>query len=210
MPALKNLQLVASLLMLLLTAQLLLLSGTVEGFHNNCVSRLTSTTTFIRERTTIFNSNNNEDEDEDDDSSLSMPLSSTSSQLEQGNFNPFDYKTAGSKSSRSSGSAPPRVDIRSIRMGSLTTDLLNSLGDEAVMRTILEDNRDFLLEPLEVEDSLAASGSIYTPDMSRLERYQAYRQSVEERLKSSNNEKAKAVLTAMKDYVLEFENESPV
>ena len=157
MPALKNLQLVASSLMLLLTAQLILLSGTVEGFHNNCVSRLTSTTTFIRERTTIFNSNNNEDEDEDDDSSLSMPLSSTSSQLEQGNFNPFDYKTAGSKSSRSSGSAPPRVDIRSIRMGSLTTDLLNSLGDEAVMRTILEDNRDFLLEPLEVEDSLAVS-----------------------------------------------------
>jgi hypothetical protein len=150
MPAL-NLQLVASSLMLL-TAQLLLLSGTVEGFQNNCVSRLPSTATFIREGTAIFDSNN----DEDDDSSrpLSTP-SSTSSQLEQGNFNPFDYKTANTKSSRSSGSAPPRVDIRSIRMGSLTTDLLNSLGDEAVMRTILEDNRDFLLEPLEVEDSLA-------------------------------------------------------
>ena len=148
-------QLVASSLMLLLTAQLLLLSGTAEGFQNNCISRLPSTTTFIREINTLFNSNNNEDED--DDSSLSMPLSSTSSQLGQGNFNPFDYKTAGSKSSRSSGSAPPRVDIRSIRMGSLTTDLLNSLGDEAVMRSILEDNRDFLLEPLEVEDSLAVS-----------------------------------------------------
>ena len=32
--------------------------------------------------------------------------------------------------------------------------------------------------------------------------------SVDDRLQSSRNEKAKAVLTAMKDYVLEFENES--
>ena len=32
---------------------------------------------------------------------------------------------------------------------------------------------------------------------------------VEERLRSSRNVQAKAVLTAMKDYVLEFENESP-
>jgi len=113
------------------------------------------------------------------------------------------------KSSRSPGSAPPRVDLRSVRMSSLTSDLLNSLGDESEMRSILEDNRDFLLEPLEVEDSLAASGSIYTPDMSRLERYQAYRKSVEERLISSKNEKAKKVLTAMRDYVLTFENDSP-
>jgi len=40
-------------------------------------------------------------------------------------------------------------------MSSLTGDLLNSIGDETAMRTILEDNRDFLLEPLEEEDALA-------------------------------------------------------
>jgi len=209
MPAL-NLQLVASSLMLL-TPRLLQLSATVEGFQNHCVSRLTPTPNIIRGGTRTFNSINDDDDDDDGESSTSLPLStpsSTSSQLEKGEFNPFDYQR-NNKSSRSSGSAPPRVDLRSLRMSSLTGDLLNGLGDEAAMRTILEENRDFLLEPLEVEDSLAASGSIYTPDMSRLERYRAYRKSVEQRLESSGNEKAKAVLTAMKDYVLEFENESP-
>jgi len=62
-------------------------------------------------------------------------------------------------------------------MGSLTNELLNVIGDEKSIRTILEDSRDFLLEPLEEEDALAGSGSIYTPDMTRFERYQAYRAS---------------------------------
>jgi len=190
---------------MLLTAQLLLLSATVEGFQNHCASRLPSSTT--REGGLIVNSKVEDDED----LPLSVPLPTPSSQLEDGNFNPFDYKRSSKNSSRSAGSTPPRVDLRSIRMSSVTGDLLNSLGDESAMRTILEDNRDFLLEPLEVPDSLAASGSdIYTPDMSRSERYQAYRKSVEDRVKSSNNEKAKAVLTAMKDYVLEFEEKSPL
>lgn len=202
-----NPQLVASSLMLL-TAQLLLLLATVEGFQNHFVFCLTSRTIIIGEGTRMFISN---DEVEDNDDSLTLPIStssSASSQSEQGAFNPFDYQR-NNKSSRSPGSSPPRVDLRSVRMSSLTSDLLNSLGDETAMRTILEENHDFLLEPLEVEDSLAASGPIYTPDMSRLERYRAYRKSVEERLKASRNEKAKAVLTAMKDYVLEFEDESP-
>jgi len=205
MPALK-LRLVVSLL-ILLTAKLLLLSATIEGFQNRRVYRIQLTVTSQRKVMRVYSSDNNED----GDSTLSLPLStptSASSQLEEGKFNPFDYQQ-NKKSSRSPGSAPPRVDLRSVRMSSLTSDLLNSLGDESEMRSILEDNRDFLLEPLEVEDSLAASGSIYTPDMSRLERYQAYRKSVEERLISSKNEKAKKVLTAMRDYVLTFENDSP-
>jgi hypothetical protein len=50
--------------------------------------------------------------------------------------------------------------------------------------------------------TLAPTHEIYHPQRPCL--------SVDERLKSSKNEQAKAVLTAMKDYVLEFENESPV
>lgn len=203
-----NLQLVA-LSLTLSTAQLLLFSATVEGFQNHCVSHLPSTGNHVQGRTILFNS----DSDEDDDSSLSLSQqsapSSLSSQLEESEFNPLNYQR-NNQSSRSAGSSPPRLNLRSVRMSSLTSDLLNCGGDKAAMRTILEDNRDFLLEPLEVPDSLAASGSIYTLDMPRPERYQAYRKSMDERLKSSKNEQAKAVLTAMKDYVLEFENESPV
>jgi len=94
-------------------------------------------------------------------------------------------------------------------MGSLTNELLNVIGDEKSIRTILEDSRDFLLEPLEEEDALAGSGSIYTPDMTRFERYQAYRASMNKRLQTSKNGQAKAVLKAMSDYVLQFENKQP-
>lgn len=199
---------VVSLLMFVTTLQLFLLSAKVDGFQNHCISPSPSSlVTTIRYDARMWNSNN-----DDDESLSSLPVSTPSSpisQLEQGAFNPLDYQR-NTKTSRSSSSAPPRVDLRSIRMSSLTTDILNSLGDAAAIRTILEDNRAFLLEPLEVEDSMAASGSpIYTPDMSRAERYRAYKRSVDDRLQSSRNEKAKAVLTAMKDYVLEFENESP-
>lgn len=207
MPAF-NIQLVVSSLMLL-AFQFLLLSTCVGGFQNHCASHLTFTASALslRDSTILFNS---KDKDEDDDDDVpSVPLSTPCSQLEEGTFNPFDYQK-GTKSNRSASITAPRVDIRSLRMSYITGDLLNSLGDDAEMLTILEDNRDFLLEPLEVPDSLAASGSIYTPDMTRSERYQAYRKSVEDRLKGSNNKKAKTVLTAMKDYVLEFEEQSPM
>ena len=144
MPAVNN-----SSRLTLLTAQLLLLSATVDGFQNNCASRLPSSTT--REGSLVVNSKAEDDED----LPLSVPLPTQSSQLEDGNFNPFDYKRNSKNSSRSAGSTPPRIDLRSIRMSSVTGDLLNSLGDESAMRTILDDNRDFLLEPLEVPDSLA-------------------------------------------------------
>ena len=164
-----NVQFFASSLMLLslslsLSLQLLLLS-TVEGFQNHRVYDLsssmtmtTTTTTTIRGDTRMYNSNNANDDDNNESSSslpLSTPLSSpASSPMEQGTFNPFDYQR-NNKTSRSSNSAPPRVSLRSVRMSNLTNELLNSLGDENVMRTILEDNRDFLLEPLEEEGSMA-------------------------------------------------------
>ena len=157
MPAF-NLRLFASSLMLL-TAHLFLLSAIVEGFQNRCLSHPSSTSSFRTGNTKVFNSENNED----DDSSVSLPLptpSSVSSQLEQGNFNPFDYQKSNSRSSRSVGSTA-RVDLRSLRMGSVTNDLLNALGDKDSMRAILEDNRDFLLEPLEVEDSVAVRSVFY-------------------------------------------------
>lgn len=136
---------------MVLASQLFLLSTTVEGFQNRCDSRLPSTVVTTRADILTVNSK----AEDDNDIPLSVPLPTPSSQLEEGTFNPFDYKRNTKNSSRSAGSTPPRVDLRSIRMSSVTGDLLNNLGDKAAMRTILEDNRDFLLEPLEVPDSLA-------------------------------------------------------
>mmetsp|Transcript_4408 Transcript_4408/g.9558 ORF Transcript_4408/g.9558 Transcript_4408/m.9558 type:complete len:214 (-) Transcript_4408:606-1247(-) len=205
-----NLNFVASL-----TLQLLLLSTstTVEGFQNNndlisrCLASPSSTT--VKVDTRVFNSNDDVNDDDEDPWSSSPPISKTSSplsqQLEQGTFNPLNYR-GKNKTNRSSGSAQAQVSLRALRMSSFTDDLLNSLGDKTATRAILEENRDFLLEPLESEDSLAGSGSIYTPEMSRAERYQTYKNSVNKRLESSKNPTAKAVLTAMRDFVMEFED----
>ncbi|VEU38804.1 unnamed protein product [Pseudo-nitzschia multistriata] len=205
-----NLKTAASLMV-----HLLLVPTTVEGFqhyHRVSICHLaSSSSTAERGNTVLFNTQG--DDNDDDDWSSSLPLSKSptpfSQQLEQGKFNPLDYR-GKSKTNRSSGSAQAQVNLRSMRMSSMTDDLLNSLGNKAAMRAVLEENRDFLLEPLESEETLAGSGSIYTPDMSRSERYQAYRKNVNKRLESSNNAKAKAVLTAMRDFVLEFENEGPL
>ncbi len=179
------------------TFQLLFLSTRVTGFQNRCASS-------VRHDTTLFEENN----DENNETPLSIPLSTPSSPLE-GGFNPLTYQKGRGDNQKSNSSA--KLDIRSMRMSSLTGDLLNRIGDEAATRALLEENRDFLLEPLEVPDSLAASASsIYTPNMTRSERYQAYRESVEDRLKNSKNGQARAVLTAMKDFVLEFEEKGPL
>jgi len=156
MPTL-NLQRIVSSLMVLLV-HLILLSVSAKGFQNHPVSYPSSMARARRDTTQMSNTNNSSDGDGgdwDDDASLPLPTSkpvTTSSQLEDGTFNPFNYQR-NNKSSRSSGGG--QVDLRSLRMSSLTNDLLNNLGNEAMMREILEDNRDFLLEPLEVEDSVA-------------------------------------------------------
>ena len=155
-----NLNLVASW-----TLQLLLLSTstTVEGFQNNNhrISRrlVSASSTTVKGDTRLFNSIDDVNDDNDDDPwSSSPPISKTSSplsqQLEQGTFNPLNYR-GKNKTNRSSGNSQAQVSLRALRMSSFTDDLLNSLGDKTATRAILEENRDFLLEPLESEDSLA-------------------------------------------------------
>lgn len=169
-----------SSLTILLSLQLFLLPA-VTGFYNihriddslllpTCVplssTTITRSSMTIRDPTykyrlnqrksiRIFNTVNDDDSD-DDDSSL-LPLPSSSSSLGEG-FNPFDYRrsnTGISSSNNNSALSSQKSSIRSIRMGSLTNELLNVIGDEKSIRTILEDSRDFLLEPLEEEDALA-------------------------------------------------------
>mmetsp|Transcript_19266 Transcript_19266/g.53692 ORF Transcript_19266/g.53692 Transcript_19266/m.53692 type:complete len:189 (-) Transcript_19266:106-672(-) len=155
-----------------LAFQLLLLSTTVEGFQNvHRASRsLASLPTAARLTTRALNTKGNNDHDDDDDDdddswTTSLPLSSSSSslsqQLDRGKFNPLDYQRKN-KTNRPSGNAQAQVSLRSLRMTSLTDDILNSLGDQAAVRAILEENKDFLLEPLESEDSLAVRKTHHT------------------------------------------------
>ena len=73
------------------------------------------------------------------------------------------------------------------------------------MQDILQENKYFLLEPLENDDVVTDADSIYTPNMSRDERYSAYRSSMQDRLARSKNPQARKVLTAMMEFVLSYE-----
>ena len=169
------LQLITTSWLIVLSLHLLLLPMmvlVVTGFHNN--NNLLPTTHRHRhlllcnqKKSTIriFNTKNdddtqpiieNNDNDNDDkkSSSILSPTSSSSSSassLGEG-FNPLDYRRSNTGVLSSTKST--RISVRSVRMAALTNELLNALGDENAIRIILQDNRDFLLEPLEEDDIL--------------------------------------------------------
>jgi hypothetical protein len=129
-------------------------------------------------------------------------------------FNPLNYDASKSKSAAASphrvAGKSNRISLRATQMEELNRLLLDAGGfsgdrrDEE-MRAVLQQYRDFLLEPLEDPDAVLEENSIYSSQMSRAERYQAFRRSLSERIESSKNLKVTTALQAMKNFVLEFE-----
>jgi hypothetical protein len=62
-------------------------------------------------------------------------------------FNPLSYKSSKSNSAYSYSGT--QISLRKTSMQELTNELLNAVGDGVETQQILEDYRDFLLEPLE-------------------------------------------------------------
>ena len=62
-------------------------------------------------------------------------------------FNPLNYKTSKSNSAYSYSGT--QISLRKTRMQELTNELLNAAGNESAMNDILQDYKDFLIEPLE-------------------------------------------------------------
>jgi hypothetical protein len=116
-------------------------------------------------------------------------------------FNPFQYQARGNRAYSMSGT---QISLRKTGMQQLVAQLLN-FGDEAQISEILTQNKDFLLEPLEDMDAVLDPDSIYTGGMTRLQRYQAYRESMQERLSTARDPKVAKALQAMRDFVVSFE-----
>jgi hypothetical protein len=126
------------------------------------------------------------------------------------------------------GFGTSRVSLRRMRMQELTSRLLQAAeesaaragssvaaslaakekeeGDEAML-AILEESRDFLLEPLEEGDEAVDDdpGSIYRGIATRSGRYGAYRDRMQERIRGARNPGARRVLRALLDFVLSHE-----
>lgn len=88
-------------------------------------------------------------------------------------------------------------------MKELTDQLLDASDEQ--MSELLDSYKEDLLEPLEDDDAVLDADSIYTPGMSRSERYATYRASMEERISKARNDRVRRVLQAMCDYVVSFE-----
>ena len=90
-------------------------------------------------------------------------------------------------------------------MQQVVNELLNVVDQPPEFtRAILEQNTEFLLEPLEDNQAVLDPDSIYTSGMTRNERYDTYEKSMQERLDSAKKPSVKKVLTALKDFVLSF------
>jgi hypothetical protein len=129
-------------------------------------------------------------------------------------FNPLNYDASKSmiaiSSSQRVAGKSNRISLRATQMQELNRQLLDAVGfskdrREEELRAILQQYQDFLLEPLEDFNAVLEEDSIYSSQMSRSGRYQAFRRSLSERIESSKNLKVKAALEAMRDFVLEFE-----
>ena len=108
------------------------------------------------------------------------------------------------------GYSGTQISIRKTTMQRLTSELLNcgtadTPENQQRRQDVLAEYQDFLLEPLEDDDAVLDPDSIYTPGMTRAQRYEAYKASMDERVGSARNPQARIVLSAMRDFVLSFE-----
>lgn len=82
-------------------------------------------------------------------------------------------------------------------MQQLTSQLADAVNDENAMQGLLQQHKDFLLEPLEVGDDAT----------TREERFETYRRTTTERIQTARSRTAKHVLQALQDFVLSFESQ---
>ena len=130
-------------------------------------------------------------------------------------FNPLARTGAGSVSSAGGLHVQQLLSMRKIHMQELTQEIMreinnknnNSDDDNSDARILarLENAREFLLEPLESQDSVMDPDSIFDPGMSRSERFTRYRTVMTERIGLAKNQSLKKLLQSMMDYVLQFE-----
>jgi len=92
--------------------------------------------------------------------------------------------------------------LRKILIQDLMNDLLENTEDDAILEKILSKNVDLLMEPLNADDALMDEDSIYSPEMTREERFKIYDQVMQQREKKAVNSSVKKVLSFMREFVM--------
>jgi hypothetical protein len=102
----------------------------------------------------------------------------------------------------STGVAKAFISMRQTQMQELTTHLMENVNDDEKIQELLEKARSLLLEPLDNDNAALDPESIYSPGMTRAQRYLKYRLTMEARISSASRADLKKMLQAMKDFVL--------
>lgn len=155
-------------------------------------------------------------DDDDNDS----PSSTPTTEQWQG-FNPFDPSSAKLSSSTSTSTRKSTtnsqriISLRQTQMQQLMSELLNAIGDDENgnrVASLLQEHRDLLLEPLEDDDAVLESDSIFNGHgmVTRAERYQIYRTTMEERIQKARSPNVRQVLQTLADFVLSHEEKEEV
>jgi hypothetical protein len=106
-----------------------------------------------------------------------------------------------------SGGARAMILMRQTQMQELTQAIMDNIKDDEKLQELMENSKDFLLEPLESDFAVLDPDSIYEPGMNRTERYAKYRDTMEERIGKASRGPLRKLLVTMRDYVLQFEDE---
>jgi len=118
-------------------------------------------------------------------------------------FNPLSYNKAQTVSGI--GYTGNQISLRKMRMQGMVDELLDAVGDDEKMEEILREQKEFLLAPLEDGETILDPDSIYTPEMSRSERYATYQLSMDKRIAAARNARVKQVLESMREFVVRCE-----
>eukprot|EP00977_Amphora_coffeiformis_P001394 scaffold287_cov173-Amphora_coffeaeformis.AAC.8 len=129
-----------------------------------------------------------------------MSSSSSTNKEDWQGFNPFDPS-----STKPSFTSNNKISLRKTQMQTLMSELLNVVDEPDAMAVILSSNKDLLIEPLEDDEAVLEIDSIYKPGMTRSERYQVYRTTMEERIATARNPSVRVVLQNLADFVLSHE-----
>jgi hypothetical protein len=177
----------------------------------------TATTT-----TTPHNDDDSEKKNDDEDAVVTctnldndpIPVSSSSSSSLSSTFNPFNYDATVTRSNspwttmtsnNDRSNSKNIISLRATRMKQITNAMLRVVPDHDKIVTILQDNQDFILEPLDDDMAVQDVDSIYLSCRNRTERYRTFQQSMHQRLTSVQDRAVRQVVTALLDFILSHE-----
>jgi hypothetical protein len=88
-----------------------------------------------------------------------------SGSMDFANFNPLKYQTSTTKKNSAYGYSGPQVSLRQTNMQELTNKLLNSIGNVEKTKAVLDEYREFLLEPLDDPNAVLVSIPLSRPNI---------------------------------------------